>query len=197
MLRKAVVLTAFVGLLSFTASASQYYVDAGIGVGMGFTSIDGKNMTDVFKNNGVDVTELGVQLGVKFGYEIQSGLYGVLEVGGIGHRYSASNNDNDWLQFNSYLIGPGAVFYPIPKVQLAASVGYSFTANSSAAGSSIVWNDGNGFAWNVSGGYEVGLRGANNLLISAKYFGTHNSLRNPKIPMNSGVVGVFLGYVRK
>jgi hypothetical protein len=176
-------------------SALEFYGDAGIGVGFGFTSIDGQNVKGDAPS---DVSDLAVELGAKFGFRLLDDmpLYGVIEVGGIGHRLQ---HESDWVQYNSYIIGPGVVFYPVPPVQLAASVGYSFAAIVSSNDPPMGWPSSSaGFAWNVSAGYEFGS-GTHRPLIGVKLSGTHNSLSHTlldrNLPMNSTAICFFVRYV--
>jgi len=189
-MRKTVALTALVGLLAFSgmAQVKEYYVEAGFGAGVGFTSLDGTDFSKLITGS---VSDFAIEFAIKGGMGLFDGLplYATIEYGGIGHMFF---DNRDYIQFNSYLLGPGLMYYPIPQLQLAASVGYSFTANSANDG--IVDNSSSGIAWNLSAGYEIG-EGRRRALVGLKYINTYNELDKTKVTMNSSAVCVFVRYV--
>lgn len=118
----------FISILILSAVAvfaQGFYFDIGLGIGNAKTEINGQDISDLFDSS---VKEVGVDLGFKMGYGPISGtpLYIVGEISGIGHRFEDNYN---YMQFNSYLIGPGIIIYPVSFIQLGASIGYSFVSN--------------------------------------------------------------------
>jgi hypothetical protein len=168
------------------------YFDIGLGVGSGTTVVDDMNVVKLAKKLGMDAEDqAAVDLGFKVGYGpiAHKPLYVIGELGGIGHPVKVGS---ETVQYNSYLIGPGVIYYPIPLVQLGASLGYSWAK--------IVWknelmdeNDGGGFAWNVSAAVDLG-GGNHGCLIGLKYFNASNELKVSEVDMKSSMIGVFVRY---
>jgi len=207
-MKRAVVLTAVIGLLSFAANARDgyghgrvvvpnstpsapstrgYYGEVGLGVGQGFTTIGGRDAV-----SGSGITELAVDLISKAGFSLSPdmSLYGTIEISGMGHRF---DDGDDYVQYNSYLIGPGIIYYIAPRLQLAGSLGYSFTGNTTSM-PFIRMDNGTGIAWSVSAGYEVGPR-FHRMLVGARYFSAHNKLERTNQTMNSSAISIFVRYV--
>ena len=124
--------------------AQSLYFDIGLGAGNAITEIDGEDVADSL---GSSIDDIGVDFSVKLGVGpvFNVPLYIVGDFGGIGHRLY---DDYNYLQFNSYLIGPGIVFYPIPLIQIGASFGYSFVANDTDLPVEMYDSEG-GYAGNV------------------------------------------------
>jgi len=169
-------------------AAQGFYFDIGFGAGKAFTELDGVDVADAL---GSSVTDVGVEIGLKAGYGpiARIPLYVVGEFGGIGHRFWDSYN---YLQFNSYLIGPGVVFYPIPLLQLGASVGFSFAANQSDLPMTMYDSKGE-FAWDVSCAVDLG-RGNNGCLLGVKFISASNTLEVSGAEENSSLISVFAKY---
>lgn len=183
----------FLLIMAFThsVSAQGLYFDIGLGVGSGTTKLNGKDFSTVLKAMGGNTTEIGVDLGLKVGYGpiADKPLYVVGELSGIGHGIEIGSES---LQFNSYLIGPGVIFYPISLIQLGASLGYSWAK---VVESDVVVdeNDGGGFAWNISAAVDLG--GDNHgCLIGLRYFNAANELKILRVDMQSSVIGIFVKY---
>jgi hypothetical protein len=182
-----------VAVVGAVPASAGMYIDGGIGVGGAGTSLKYQSydfIKELKDASGVD--EVAVEVGIKAGFGPIAGLplYVVGDFSGIGHRFYDSYN---YAQFNSYLIGPGAVYYPIESVQVAASVGYSFAA---------VATDVNGLEFDGSGGFAYSLSGAyewKGLLVGLKLFGASNKvdMESVKFDMGSTFFGVFLRYVVK
>jgi len=118
---------------------------------------------------------MAVDLSIKAGYGPFDTipLYVVGETGGIGHRiYDRSN----YIQFNSYIIGLGVIFYPVPLIQLGSSIGSSFVANQNNMSElGEMYRSKNGFAWNISAAIDIG-KSNHGCLIGVKYFYAYNTL---------------------
>ncbi len=169
-----------------SASADGLYFDIGLGLGKATTEVDGQNMSDLF---GSSVKENGVDLSLKAGYGPFGSvpIYVVGELGGIGHRFEDSYN---YVQFNSYLVGPGVIFYPTPLFQLAASVGYSYTNNQTDLPTTFYQSTG-GYAGNVSAAFDWG-DGDNGLLLGLKYFFAKNTLEVSGAEENASEFSLFV-----
>jgi hypothetical protein len=170
-----------------SASAQGFYFDTGIGIGKAWTVVDGDDMSDTLDPD----TEIGVDFGLKAGYGPIANipLYIAGTIGGMGHRLAASS---DYIQFNSYIIGPSVIFYPIPLIQLAGSIGYSFTANQTSLPLTMYGSKG-GFAGDISIALDFG-RGRSGCLLGLKYFGAVNTLQTSEVNQNSSGLFVFARY---
>jgi hypothetical protein len=176
-------------MVLFTANAQGFYFDIGIGVGGAWTKIDGHDTSTLFSDS--SVTEIGVDFGLKAGYGPIANipLYIVGTIGGVGHRF---DDGSDYIQFNSYIIGPGVIFYPIPLIQLAGSIGLSWVSNQTSL-PMIFYNSRSGFAGDISVAVDLG-RGNHGCLIGLKYFGAINTLETSGVEQNSSGLCVFVRY---
>jgi hypothetical protein len=179
------------GLLFVSAAATfsqGFYFDIGFGVGSATTKFNGNDISDLFDSS---VTETGVDLGLKLGYGpiAETPLYIVGEISGIGHRFEDSYN---YMQFNSYLIGPGLLLYPVPFIQLGASFGYSFVSNQTDLPLNM-YDSESGSAANFSIALDLGKRN-NGFLIGAKYGFASNKLEISGTKQESSIFCVFIKY---
>jgi hypothetical protein len=165
-------------LLSNVVFADGFIIQGQFGIGGGTTEIDGTDVSSMF--SGID--ELAINLGIKAGYGPfgKVPLYAVLNFSGIGHRLYDSYN---YLQFNSYIIGPGVLFYPHPMVQLGLSMGPSWISNDTDVYGYVMYgNDDPGFAVDVSAALDIGYfwrsTSAKNfgLLVGFDFFSATNKL---------------------
>jgi hypothetical protein len=175
-------------LFSISVFAQGLYFDIGLGIGLPVTEIDG---TNVSSSMGSSVTEVGVELGCKLGYGPIAGipLYVVCELSGIGHRFEDSYN---YLQFNSYLIGPGVIFYPIPLIQLGVSAGYSFVANDTDL-PVYMYESEYGYGGNVSVAFDLG-NDYHACLLGLKYSIAINTLETSGAEQFSSIFCAFVRY---
>ncbi|GHU57710.1 hypothetical protein FACS189444_0240 [Spirochaetia bacterium] len=176
--------------LSFSVSAQGFYFDIGLGVGGATTKIDEYDVGDLFKGSGV--IDLGVDLGLKAGYgpfgEVP--LYIVGEFGGIGHRFQDNYN---YMQFNSYIIGAGLILYPVRLLQLAGTIGYSYVANVTDVPGVIFYNSKGGIAWDASLALDFGKQN-HGFLLGIRYFGSTNTLEVSNAKLTSNVFTTFIKY---
>ncbi|AEJ20764.1 hypothetical protein [Gracilinema caldarium] len=185
---KKLFLTSFLIMSAMIGFAQGFYFDIGLGVGNAKTKINGQDMSDLF---GSSVKEVGVDLGLKLGYGPISGtpLYIVGEISGIGHRFE---DDYNYIQFNSYLIGPGLIIYPVPFIQLGTSIGYSFVSNQTDLPMEMNDSEG-GTAANISIAFDFGKE-KNGVLLGAKYAFTSNKLEISKAKQESSIFCIFVKY---
>jgi hypothetical protein len=190
-MKKIIALLMFSLVVSFSAFAQGFYFDIGLGIGKGWTQADGNDMVSDLKNAGVSVKELAVDIGLKAGCGPfgKIPLYVVGEIGGMGHRIYDSSN---YMQFNSFIIGPGVIFYPIPLIQLGASIGFSFVKNQTDLPLDILDSKG-GFAWNISAAIDVGSKN-HGCLVGLKYFNANNTLEITNAKEKASMIGVFVKY---
>jgi hypothetical protein len=197
-MKKALILAVFFICASLAVSAQGLYLDAGLGFGKAWTVFDDYDVADELKSGGANVHEIAIDLSLKAGYGPfgKTPLYVVGELGGMGHRIFDSSG---YIQFNSYIIGPGVIFYPIPLIQLASSIGYSYIANQTNTNDldeMCNYNSKGGFAYNISAAVDLGL-GKHATLIGIKYFYAINSLEGLNASEKSKMISIFVKYTRR
>lgn len=187
-MKKILGIVAVALVLSGNAFSQGVYFDVGLGFGKAQTEIDGKDVSVALANS---TSEIGVDMSLKLGYGPIAGVpvYVVGEIGGIGHRIQDAKN---YIQFNSYLFGPGVIFYPIPMLQLGASVGLSSVANQSDLPVTFYDSD-KGVAGNLYAALDVG-NARNACLIGAKYSSTSNTLKVSGVKQESSMLSLFVKY---
>ncbi|MHC6203016.1 hypothetical protein ACYULU_07465 [Breznakiellaceae bacterium SP9] len=180
-MKKIILTSAFLLTISFVTVAQGFYFDTGLGVGKACTKLDGYDIVDELKSEGLSVDEIAVDFGLKagFGPFDTIPLYVVGEIGGIGHRLdlNLSGYRVGYMQFSSVMVGGGLIFYPIPLIQLGFSVGRSevdFTTDISAMMDEPLPESKRGFAWNVSAAVDLGS-GNHGCLIGVRYFYANNA----------------------
>jgi len=176
--------------MAFTpVSAQGIYFDVGLGFGSATTKIDGN---DVSKNLPSNVDEVAVDVGFRIGYGPVANmpLYIVGDLSGIGHRF---DDGRDYIQLNSYLFGPGVIYYPIPMVQLGLSVGLSWVANTTNIPYLILFDSDGGYAWNISAAVDFGS-GNHGCLLGLKFTSTTNELQISRVDQESTMIGLFVKY---
>ncbi|MDR1390348.1 MAG: hypothetical protein LBJ31_10295 [Treponema sp.] len=190
-MKKAVVLVILFVLISLPVSAQGFYFDIGLGFGKGWTKVEGVDMVDALNDAGAGADEIAVDIGLKAGYGPFGNipLYVVGELAGMGHRIYDSSN---YIQFSSYIIGPGVIFYPIPLIQLGLSAGYSFVSNKTDMPMTM-YDSKSGFAWNVSAAVDLGRRN-HGCLIGLKYFNANNTLKTSNADEKASMVSIFIKY---
>jgi hypothetical protein len=192
-MKRVIILVGFFLIVSLSVSAQGFYLDLGLGIGKGWTKVNEIDSVDVFEDAGISVSELAIDIGLKAGYGPFGNipLYVVGELAGMGHRIWDDSSD-DYIQFNSYIIGPGVIFYPIPLIQLGLSLGYSFVSNQTNLPGSAYDSKG-GFAWDISAAVDLG-KGNHGCLIGLKYFNAHNTLETSNAKEISSMLGIFVKY---
>ncbi|MCL2185557.1 MAG: porin family protein [Treponema sp.] len=188
-MKKFLILGFLIAIALTSVNAQGLYFDAGIGVGLPTTKLSGTKVSFSSAN----FTEIGYDLGLKVGFGPIVGLplYAVGAFGFTGHRFSDSANDH--ITFNSFLLGGGVIFYPIPLIQVAGSIGYSFVANDTSIPGFTFYKSEGGFAYEVSVAADLGF-GNSGILLGAKYFGAINTLETSKVKQDQSYIGVFVRY---
>jgi hypothetical protein len=179
----------------FSAHGIGLYFDVGLGVGPAWTTMDGDDFVEAITESGT-LDEIAIDLGLKIGLGPFDTIpiYAVGVLGGIGHRITDSYDN--YYQMNSYLVGPGVIFYPVPFCQLAVSLGYSFVANeSSFSDKNDIAKDTSegGFAGDISVAFDFGM-GNHGLLGGLRFFGSTNTLKSSGLVQNTSMISIFLRY---
>jgi hypothetical protein len=187
-MRKYLIIGTLLFVLPVLIFAQGLYFDIGLGLGSAVTELDGNDVADGI---GTGADEMAVDIGFKLGYGPIAGipLYIAGTVEGIGHRFY---DDYNYIQFNSYLIGPSLIFYPVPLLQIAGSVGHSFVANDSDLGIDF-YDSESGYAYDVSAALDLGA-GKHGILLGVKYFRATNTLEVSKVEQVSTMFSLFLKY---
>jgi hypothetical protein len=190
-MKRLVFSAVFLMSASLIVSAQGFYFDIGLGFGKAWTEVEGVDMARSFEDAGVSVDEMAIDVGLKAGYGPFGNipLYVVGELAGMSHRIYDSTA---YLLFNSVIIGPGVIFYPIPLIQLGISAGYSFTMNQTDLPLEMYDSKG-GFAWNISAAVDVG-KGKHGCLIGLKYFNANNTLKTSNADEKASMVDIFIKY---
>jgi hypothetical protein len=185
----------FAGALFLAAAglpvfAQGLYFDIGLGVGDGKTELNGVSLGI----EGDGLVEVAVDVGLKAGYGPfgTTPLYVTAEIGGMGHRVSDAH---DYIQFNSYIIGIGVIYYPLPLIQVGFSAGPSDVSNVTNLSDEPYKSQG-GYAWNISAAVDLGS-GKSGCLIGIKYFIAHNTLETTNAYETSSMIGVFVRYAHR
>ena len=187
-MKKLVVVINMLLSSTFFLFSQGLYFDIGIGIGKATTEFDGTDFSDLMDSS---VTEIGVDLGLKIGYGPIGDvpIYIIGDISGIGHRFEDNYN---YVQFNSYLIGPGIIFYPTPLVQLGASIGFSFVSNQTDL-PVIFYDSESGYAGNISCAIDLGKTN-HGCLIGIKYTKAVNTLEVSGVEQESSILGIFIRY---
>lgn len=163
-----VILFSFVFIFGAFAARTNFYFDAGLGLGKGKTTWGNYDLADS------EVKELGIEIGGKFGFAPvrKFPFFIVLDLDWAGHRFSY--DDGDYEQFASMLFGPGLIFYPNSLLQLAATVGISEASyRNSWSDDTIYYESGTG--WSVSAAFDIGGR-RSGALLGVKYMMGFNDI---------------------
>lgn len=187
----AILLVLLIGF-SFMVSAQGFYFDIGMGLGKPWTIINGEDFGKAMKESSSQISQLGMDFGLKMGYGPIAGtpVYVVGEVSGIGHRIYDSYN---YLQFNSILIGPGVLIYPIPLLQLGASFGFSTMANTTDISGLKMYESKGGFGFNATAAVDLGQKN-HGVLLGLKYSFAKNTLKESNAEAKESFFGVFVKY---
>jgi len=187
-MKKLIIIGLLFTIILFSANAEGIYFDVGIGLGKPTTKLNGVDLFQDFQNAGIDMTQVGVDLGMKVGYgptEMPLYLVGVMQL--LTHRMSDSYGD--YFTFRSGLIGPGLVYYPMPNVQVAGSFGYSFVSNDTSLAYNMYGSQ-KGTAWDASIAYCL----STGLMIGARYMSAKNTLEVTGAEQHSTLISVFIRY---
>lgn len=169
-------------------AAQGIYFDIGIGGGKAKTSFDNVDFSDSI---GSSVREVGVEVGLKVGYGPFESipLYFVGEFSGIGHRLE---DDFNYIQFNSYLLGPGIVYYPLKYLQIGGSIGISAVSNQTDLPITLYESE-SGVAGNVYAAFDLGKHN-HGCLLGLKYSGSSNKLKVSGVKQETSLISFFIKY---
>ena len=171
-----------------TIPSFAVYVDVDLGVGGASTDIDDVAVEDVICK---DCSDLAVHFGFRIGGQVSDRLWIAGEMSGLGHRFYDSDY---YVQFNSYLLGPSIIFYPIDHLHLSGSLGLAWTANDTNL-PRVKMNDGSGAAISLTAAFDTGIH--NGALIGLKLFSSSVELQSSEKDLSSVGLTFFIAYVHK
>jgi hypothetical protein len=186
----------FLLILMAAAQSFAIYVDAGLGIGDASSSVNGNS----YEDHCPKCSDLAVTLNVRVGEKILPNLWVAGELSGVGNRYGADlvdgygRKEEFYTQFNSYYLGPSVIFYPIDHLHLSASLGFSWTANSSNF-LSETYQDGKGVAFALSVAYDTGK--SNGALLGMKFYTSHVSMSPSQKSLSTTGLLFFVNFVHK
>lgn len=191
-MKKLIALGILCAAAALPVFAQGLYLDVGGSIGKGWTKSGGEDCVEALEDAGYNTSEMAIEMGFKAGYGPfgRVPLYLVGELAVMAHRIW---DDDYYIQFNSYLIGPGVIFYPLPLVQLGVSLGYSLVANVTDYPGLKALNSKEGYAWNAFAAIDLGKKN-HGCLIGIKYFYAENTLKVTRAVEKSSMVGIFVKY---
>lgn len=187
-MKRLLIVITMLAITSVTAYSQGLYFDIGAGVGSATTKFDGH---DFSKDVDSSVDEIGIGLGVRIGYGPIGNypIYIVGDISGTGHRFE---DDYNYVQFNTYLIGPGIIFYPIPLLHLGVSFGYSFVKNQTDLPIQFL-DSKSGYAGSIYSAIDLG-KGNHGCLLGVMYTKSINTLETTEAEQESSLFAVFIRY---
>jgi hypothetical protein len=173
------------------AAEGDIYVDGGIGTGFIWTKVNGYEA----KYRMLLVSGGSLGFGFEGGFRAGYGPMGTTPLYIVGDVDVMSNGlfgKQDTVFFNSILVGPGVIYYPIYNVQVGASFGGAFDL---MMGTLPILEDGVGFGlgWNIMAGFDFG-EGYHGFLLGIKYTGAVVGLRGDPAKQVQNMIGIFIRY---
>ena len=175
-------------LIFMTIPSFAIYVDAGVGVGGASTELDDVTIDDKICTG---CSDLAISLGLRIGGQVMDRLWVAGELSGLGHRFYDSSN---YMQFNSYLLGPSVIFYPVDHLHLSGSLGIAWTSNDTDL-RGIDMYDGTGAAISLTVAYDTGIH--DGALIGLKLFSSDVELEKSEKDLSTVGLTFFIAYVHK
>lgn len=178
-----------IAILILLASVNSFavYFDIGLGFGGAASEVDNIDVGDMCR----DCDEIAVLLNLRVGGKIAERVWLAGAIEALGDRYY---NSEAYLQFNSYLLGPSVIFYPVEHFHLSGSVGIAWTANDTDLPGFYVY-DGSGWAFSLTAAYDTGIN--TGALIGAKLFSSSVTLDESNADLSSLGFGFFIAFVMK
>lgn len=172
------------------------YFDIGVGDGTGMTSIDGTDVSSSIlkgKSDGCDgdCVAPAFEYGFRVGMPLSQSVILAGEFEGTGVAYS---NDDKYLVFNNFFVGPSMIFYPARHLQLAGSLGFAWTSNRDNS-QYVDPEDGLGVGTSFSVAYDVGKK--NGALLGAKFFSSTVKLEDSGDYSTTMGASLFVRFVHK
>lgn len=164
-----------------------FYFDAGLGVGGATSEVGNTNIDDAC--TGCD--DYAVNLDIHIGGQINERFWIAGGLEALGHRYEDSYN---YIQLNTYLIGPKFIFYPVEHFHLSGSIGLAWTSNMTDVRGLYLY-DGTGVALSLTAAFDTGIY--NGALIGGSLFTSSVTLEENNKNLSSTGFCVFVAFVHK
>ena len=151
----ALVILLYIGLPVFAHTSERargFYIDVGLGFGGISYNDEIDDLLEWADDNGLD--RITISLDLSIGWAVLQKLYVVGSVTGFGDRIYKSS---DYMQLNTYLMGPGVRLYPLTSgkhLQIGADLGLGrMVLDSNISGVGTVTSE-PGFGVKFSVGYD-------------------------------------------
>ena len=175
-------------LIFMTIPSFAIYVDVGLGAGGASTEVDDVDVEDVICR---DCDDLAVNFGLRVGGQVSERVWVAGEWSALGHRFYDSDN---YIQFNSYLLGPSVIFYPVDHMHLSGTIGLAWTANDTDIRGLDLY-DGTGAAISLTAAFDTGIH--DGALIGIKMTSSVVELEKSKKDLSSVGLTFFIAYAHK
>jgi len=213
-MKKLMIVFVFLTVALFSVNAQGFYFDIGAGIGFGgssanhnhsFSISEGNNKTDTkytvtsFDYPSGPVIDLGTKIG--YGPNENLPLYFVITINQFWFQYimgydhfnekeNSGGSGEGGSIMRTYIFGLGIIYYPIPLLQLAGSVGFSIIADTSEI--ALMYGSKRGFAYELSLAVDLGRKNSG-CLIGVKYFNAINTLESSSV-LDQHHIGLFVRY---
>lgn len=177
-------------LLFFSIPSFAVYFDIGIGVGGADTEIEDVSLDEIC-NSDETCNQLAVDFSLRVGGQVSERFWIAGELSGIGNRYYDSNY---YMQFNSYLLGPSFIFYPVKNLHLSGTLGVAWTSNTSDF-PGIDFLDGTGAGMSLTAAFDTGI--PNGVLVGLKLYSFVETIEETKAEISTVGATIFLSFVHK
>jgi hypothetical protein len=196
-MKRYIIFTVLIIMALFSLNAQGFYFDVGLGIGLGWSNLDtGSSNTD----------SSSFEFPIKAGYGpiLNKPLYITGNLGLPAHILSIDENNH--IECTYVTIGPGVIFYPVPSLQLAGSIGWAAgdirlfgnafvdTPFPTAPDGSLGY-EGTGFAYDISAAFDFGRdRSKHGFLMGLKFFGAFVALQETRDILNTHTLTAFFKY---
>jgi hypothetical protein len=209
-MKNVLIFSILLNIVIFSLDAQGLYFDIGLNIGGTWSYLNGTNVSNLYTGDdnlfGYSVGVLSLKAG--YGPIANIPLYVVGSFDGIAYQaYSGELGDvKNYLGCVYVGIGPGIIFYPIPLIQLAGTIGIIAGGGITISGSDFVntalprmdngdqRDEGRGVMFDVSAAVDLGRRN-HGCLIGIKYTGALiPSMDESGDRLNSHFLSLFVKY---
>jgi hypothetical protein len=203
---------------------SGFYFDGGAGIGFGTSKIDGNNITD--NDYGGFKTKPSFEFGFRGGFALTDQLFITGEYLRVQHSAYMSDSDYEYsrwydagyevdidIKFGINYFGAGVIFYPIPMLQLGASLGLAVGSyKEDISYTEWYWSDwgdyhesesysgsydiSSSIAFNMSAAFDIALSENHGLLAGVRFFRSGGKISGGghSVSTSTQTIGAFARY---